>query len=475
MLAKSGRGGQVVVPRGGAPGGRVQLLVDAIIKLGYVPIQSRNSSATEKILAVRLIRERKAGSLSSEQEAALGNLAQGAAQHLVDAIIALGHLPTQSKKSSQAEKTLAVRLIRARKAGLLSSEQEGALGTCIAEKLMQEVRDLGRYPKRAQWSKGEGKLASDVLIARGFKQFSPEQEAELEALQQAERRKNWDEEGEKLMRQVRDLGRYPMESTNRSLTERLLAERLSRALNGGKLSPEFVAELQVLRQAGAEEKTEEKMQEVRGGSRYPMESRHDPNERQEADKPPAKKHKGTPDDSWQEGTIPVTIRMILDAHDCYGGSVGTLIVNGRGASMCMLVAQVVEKALKPDMPGRLILDDASGRIPVEVYRDQGQMTDEDELPRVGEYVRVVGTLSSCSERVQLTCRFIRRLVYDSEIPYHLIEVAHASLKLRLAEKLAMTRDKENTVNSSLPRDRSNISVVGPSDHWLHKDRSVPAP
>ena len=277
------------------------------------------------------------------------------------------------------------------------------------------------------------------------------------------------------MQQVWDLGRYPTESTNRSLTERLLADRLSRALNGGKLSPEFVAELQVLRQAGAEEKTEEKMQEVRGGSRYPMESRHDPNERQEADKHPAKKHKGTPDDSWQEGTIPVTIRMILDAHDCYGGSVGTLIVNGRGASMCMLVAQVVEKALKPDMPGRLILDDASGRIPVEVYRDQGQMTDEDELPRVGEYVRVVGTLSSCSERVQLTCRFIGRLVNDSEIPCHLIEVAHASLKLRLAEKLAMTRDKENTVNSSLPRDRSNISVVGPSDHWLHKDRSVPAP
>ena len=101
-----------------------------------------------------------------------------------------------------------------------------------AEKLMQEVRDLGRYPKRAQWSKGEGKLASDVLIARGFKQFSPEQEAELEALQQAEGRKNWGEEGEKLMRQVRDLGGYLMDSTNRSLMERQLAERLRRAWKG---------------------------------------------------------------------------------------------------------------------------------------------------------------------------------------------------------------------------------------------------
>ena len=50
-------------------------------------------------------------------------------QHLVDAIIELGHLPTQSKNSSAAEKNLAVRLIKARKAGSLSSEQEAVLTT----------------------------------------------------------------------------------------------------------------------------------------------------------------------------------------------------------------------------------------------------------------------------------------------------------------------------------------------------------
>ena len=79
-------------PCGGAPGGRVQQLVDAIIELGYLPTQCNHSTVAEKQLAVRLIRARKAGSLSSEQEAALDNLAQGAAQHLVDAIIALGAL-----------------------------------------------------------------------------------------------------------------------------------------------------------------------------------------------------------------------------------------------------------------------------------------------------------------------------------------------------------------------------------------------
>ena len=67
-------------PCGGAPGGRVQQLVDAIIELGYLPTQSKNSSQAEKTLAVRLIRARNAGYLSSEQEGALGNLAQDQAE-----------------------------------------------------------------------------------------------------------------------------------------------------------------------------------------------------------------------------------------------------------------------------------------------------------------------------------------------------------------------------------------------------------
>ena len=103
-------------------------LVEAIQQLGHLPTQSKNSSQAEKTLAVRLIRARKAGSLSSEQEAALDNLAQGAAQHLVDTIMELGYLPTQSKNSTVEEKQLAVRLIKACNSGYLSSEQEGALG-----------------------------------------------------------------------------------------------------------------------------------------------------------------------------------------------------------------------------------------------------------------------------------------------------------------------------------------------------------
>ena len=55
-------------------------LVEAIQQLGYLPRQGKNSTIEEKHLAVRLIRARKAGLLSSEQEGALGNLAQDQAE-----------------------------------------------------------------------------------------------------------------------------------------------------------------------------------------------------------------------------------------------------------------------------------------------------------------------------------------------------------------------------------------------------------
>ena len=198
MLAESGRGasgggggrlqaalagggtGAPGRPRGGASGGRVQQLVDAIIELGHLPTQCKKSSAEEKILAVRLIRARKLCSLSSKQEAVLDNLAQGAAQHLVDTIMELGYLPTQSKNSTLEEKQLAVLLIKACNAGSLSSKQEAVLGKLAegtaevghmaglqalheaglrplpeaeariakAEELMQQVRDFGRCPRR---------------------------------------------------------------------------------------------------------------------------------------------------------------------------------------------------------------------------------------------------------------------------------------------------------------------------------------
>ena len=67
------------------------------------------------------------------------------------------------------------------------------------------------------------------------------------------------------MQEVRALGRYPVESRNSPKPEQQLAERLRRALRDKKLFHEHVIELQELRQNCHIEKSEMKMQEVRGG------------------------------------------------------------------------------------------------------------------------------------------------------------------------------------------------------------------
>ena len=55
------------------------------------------------------------------------------------------------------------------------------------EELMQEVRDFGRWPKEtAKCSPAERQLANKVRRARKANQFSPEEEVELQALQQAD-------------------------------------------------------------------------------------------------------------------------------------------------------------------------------------------------------------------------------------------------------------------------------------------------
>ena len=98
----------------------------------------------------------------------------------------------------------------------------------------------------------EWKLALDVFTARRAKQFSPEQEAELESLQQPERQAR---EAvciaglEEMMQKVRSLGHYPKEGLTRSPAERQLAETLRKARSTKLISAEQEAELKALQQA----------------------------------------------------------------------------------------------------------------------------------------------------------------------------------------------------------------------------------
>ena len=94
-----------------------------------------------------------------------------------------------------------VKLRKARKAQRLWPAQEAELQAlqqaardaiaeariARADDLMQQVRDFGRYPKASKHvASRERRLAQNLREARKEKQLSPEQESELQVLQQAE-------------------------------------------------------------------------------------------------------------------------------------------------------------------------------------------------------------------------------------------------------------------------------------------------
>ena len=121
-------------------------------------------------------------------------------------------------------------------------------------------------PQASKHENREWKLACDVFTARRSKLFSPEQEAELEALQEAARQakkaKNL-ETAEELMQEVRNLGRYPKEGLTRPTDEIHLAEKLRKARSAKQISAEQEAELKALQQAEKDAKDAADIAEAR--------------------------------------------------------------------------------------------------------------------------------------------------------------------------------------------------------------------
>ena len=208
-------------------------LVEAIQQLGYLPRQGNNSTIEEKHLAARLIKARTAGLLSSKQEAALGKLAEGAAE--------VGHVA-----GLQALHQAGIRPL---------PEAEARIAK--AEELMQKVRVFGRCPRGVDLRR---RLAMECFWARKTKLLSPEQEAELQVLQPAWRGGGpWEarkiqaeavriDKAEEMMQEVRGFGRYPMES-RQNVCERQLAVKLRKARKAKRFSPAQEAEPQALQQA----------------------------------------------------------------------------------------------------------------------------------------------------------------------------------------------------------------------------------
>ena len=141
----------------------------------------------------------------------------------------------QASSCDVAEGQLAERLCKAWQSPSISSEQEAELQAlqqasrmAQAEGMMQEVRGFGRYPMESRQDVGERQLADKLRKARKAKRFSPAQEAELQVLQQAAR----DARAEARIAQA----------------EELMQQKLCDAWKAKKFSPEQEAELKALQE-----------------------------------------------------------------------------------------------------------------------------------------------------------------------------------------------------------------------------------
>ena len=141
----------------------------------------------------------------------------------------------------------------------------------------------------------------------------------------------------------------------------------------------------------------------------------------------------------QQALMPVTIRMIEKAHEEMitqnPGGVGpdaVMRVHGREVATLTLVAYLESETRSNgcEVYKGYMLNDASGRIEAKMYlseSDKGQNVEA--LPKPGQYVRVFGTCRSWNSQLQITVQRIQPVQSSTEVPFHVLEVAHTFLRL----------------------------------------------
>lgn len=142
---------------------------------------------------------------------------------------------------------------------------------------------------------------------------------------------------------------------------------------------------------------------------------------------------GQPKEPSQQSMMPLTLKMLLEAHEKTRQSVqelgpdAPLYVNGREITMFTFVACLetigIEQVYKV-----LQVNDGTGRINVKHYHDTLQQAANQEL-QPGEYVRVFGTLRYWGGDFHVSAHQVARVDNPNEVPFHFVEVAHVHLAL----------------------------------------------
>jgi len=134
----------------------------------------------------------------------------------------------------------------------------------------------------------------------------------------------------------------------------------------------------------------------------------------------------------KQTVLPVTIRVVEGAveraaAEPESGNGGGIMIHGVEAGMLLLIG-VVEAWSRQAMSVEFRLNDGTGRLKARHYLTDRQLCDRGELG-AGQYVSVFGIVRTAPE-LHFAVAGFRAVQSADEVAYHMIEVAHAAIKLQ---------------------------------------------
>jgi len=130
----------------------------------------------------------------------------------------------------------------------------------------------------------------------------------------------------------------------------------------------------------------------------------------------------------KQTVLPVTVRLVEDAvAEPESSSRSCLMIHGVEAGMLLLVG-AIEAWSRQAMSVEFRLNDGTGRLKARYYLTDRQVSKTEKLG-AGQYVSVFGNVRTAPE-LHFAVAGIRAVQSADEVAYHMIEVAHAAIKLQ---------------------------------------------
>jgi replication factor A2 len=164
--------------------------------------------------------------------------------------------------------------------------------------------------------------------------------------------------------------------------------------------------------------------------------------------------------------LPLTVRILSDAIANRADNASDLQVHGVELANFVLVG-VVENLMQQATGLEFVLNDASGRIKVRYYRTGDEDADVKGLVS-GRYASIVGNLRT-TPMPHVSALSLRSVGSADEVSYHMIEVAHAALKLKCGGGSASL-----TLSTPVKQTKPVAATDGPTPAKENQDVVMPA-